>query len=43
MYVFKTSKLKVNIAHSMGNKDHFLSNEYCHTDGKSNSCTDSQL
>ena len=39
-YVFKTSKLKVNIAWSMGDKEHFLSSEYSHVDGKWNRCKD---
>ena len=28
-FVFKTSKLKVSITLSMGDEEHFLSNEYC--------------
>ena len=36
-YVFK---LKINIALSMGNKEHFMSNEYCYIDGKWNRCKD---
>lgn len=39
-YVFKTSKLKINIALSMGDKEHFKSNEYCYIDGKWNRCKD---
>ena len=39
-YVFKTSKLKINIALSMGNKEHLMSNEYCCIDGKWNRCKD---
>ena len=39
-FVFKTSKLKVSIAFSMGDEEHFLSNEYCYTDGKWNRCKD---
>ena len=39
-YVFKTSKLKINIALSMGDKEHFMSNEYCYIDGKWNRCKD---
>ena len=32
-FVFKTSKLKVSIALSRGDEEHFLSNECCHIDG----------
>ena len=39
-YVFKTSKLKVNLVRSMGDNDHFLSHEYCYIDGKVNRCKD---
>ena len=39
-YVFKTSKLKINIALSMGNKELFMPNEYCYIDGKWNRCKD---
>ena len=39
-YVFKTSKLKVNLARNMEDTNHFLSNEYCHIDGKVNRCKD---
>ena len=39
-YVFKTSKLKINIALSMGDEEHFMSNEYCYIDGKWNRCKD---
>ena len=39
-YVFKTSKLKINIALSMGDQEHFLSNEYCYVDAKWNRCKD---
>lgn len=35
-YVFKTSKLKINIALGMGEKEHFMANEYCYIDGKWN-------
>ena len=36
----KTSKLKISIALSIGDEEHFLSNEYCYIDGKWNSCKD---
>ena len=39
-YVFKTSKLKINIALSMADKKHFMANEYCYIDGKWNRCKD---
>lgn len=39
-YVFKTSTVKINIALSMGNKEHFMSNEYCYIDGKWTRCKD---
>ena len=39
-FVFKTSKLKVSITLSMGDEEHFLSNEYCYIDGKWNRCKD---
>lgn len=39
-YVFKTSKLKINLARSMADENHFLSNEYCYIDGKFNRCKD---
>ena len=39
-YVFKTSKLKINMALSMGDKEHFMANEYCYIDGKWNRCKD---
>ena len=39
-YVFKTSKLEINIALSMGDQEHFLSNEYCYVDAKWNRCKD---
>ena len=38
--VFKTSKLRVGIAISMGDEEHFLSNEYYYIDGKWNHCKD---
>ena len=39
-FVFKTSKLKVSITLSMGDEEHFLSNEYYCIDGKWNRCKD---
>ena len=39
-YVFKASKHKISIALSMGDEEHFLSNEYCYIDGKWNRCKD---
>ena len=39
-FVFKTSKLKVSIALSMGDEEPFLSNEYFYIDGKWNRCKD---
>lgn len=41
-FVFKTSKLKDSFALSMGDEEHFLSNEYCYIDGKWNRCKDFQ-
>lgn len=40
LYVFKISKLKINIVFSMGDKEYFMLNEYCYIDGKWNWCKD---
>lgn len=40
LYVFKISKLKINIVFSMGDKEYFKLNEYCYIDGKWNCCKD---